>query len=38
MHLARALGELVQIVLAVDTEQPCVDDAPADMGAVVSGR
>lgn len=26
-HLARALGELVQVVLAVDTEQPCLDDA-----------
>lgn len=23
-HLARALGELVQVVLAVDTAQPCV--------------
>ncbi|KZS64596.1 MAG: metalloregulator ArsR/SmtB family transcription factor [Mycobacterium pseudokansasii] len=22
-HLARALGELVQVVLAVDTDQPC---------------
>jgi ArsR family transcriptional regulator, cadmium/lead-responsive transcriptional repressor len=29
-HLAHALGELVQIVLAVDTAQPCVDgDEPA---------
>ena len=35
VHLARALGELVQIVLAVDTEQPCVDDVPADANAVV---
>jgi ArsR family transcriptional regulator, cadmium/lead-responsive transcriptional repressor len=25
-HLARALGELVQVVLAVDTGQPCLDD------------
>ena len=25
-HLARALGELVQVVLAVDAGQPCVDD------------
>ncbi|SHG95090.1 hypothetical protein SAMN05444320_11722 [Streptoalloteichus hindustanus] len=25
-HLTRALGELVQVVLAVDTGQPCVDD------------
>lgn len=28
-HLARALGELVQVVLAVDPAQPCVDDEPA---------
>jgi ArsR family transcriptional regulator, cadmium/lead-responsive transcriptional repressor len=27
-HLARALNELAQVVLAVDTEQPCVDDEP----------
>ncbi|WP_410657514.1 ArsR/SmtB family transcription factor [Amycolatopsis sp. lyj-112] len=27
-HLAKALRELVQVVLAVDTAQPCVDDAP----------
>jgi DNA-binding transcriptional ArsR family regulator len=26
VHLARALGELVQVVLAVDGEQPCIDD------------
>jgi DNA-binding transcriptional ArsR family regulator len=25
-HLARALRELVQLVLAVDPEQPCVDE------------
>jgi DNA-binding transcriptional ArsR family regulator len=25
-HLARALRELVQVLLAVDTAQPCVDD------------
>ncbi len=25
-HLARALRELVQVVLAVDTAEPCVDD------------
>ena len=25
-HLARALGELAQVVLAVDTTQPCLDD------------
>jgi ArsR family transcriptional regulator, cadmium/lead-responsive transcriptional repressor len=29
-HLAQALRELVQVVLAVDTEQPCVDDEPDD--------
>jgi DNA-binding transcriptional ArsR family regulator len=29
-HLARALSELVQVVLAVDTEQPCVDDETKD--------
>lgn len=37
-HLARALGELVQVVLAVDTEQPCVDDGvleAATTGTVV---
>jgi ArsR family transcriptional regulator, cadmium/lead-responsive transcriptional repressor len=29
-HLARALTELVQVVLAVDTDEPCVDeDQPA---------
>jgi DNA-binding transcriptional ArsR family regulator len=37
-HLARALGELVQIVLAVDTDQPCIDDQPAKRSAVVTGR
>lgn len=26
-HLARALTELAQIVLAVDTTEPCLDDA-----------
>jgi DNA-binding transcriptional ArsR family regulator len=25
-HLARALGELLDVVLAVDTEQPCLDE------------
>jgi len=35
-HLARALGELAQVVLAVDTTQPCVpDDKP--VGAVAVG-
>lgn len=32
-HLARALGELVQVVLAVDTDQPCADE-DASSGAV----
>lgn len=33
VHLARALSELVQVVLAVDTEQPCVDEAaPSEAG------
>ncbi|WP_020501351.1 Cd(II)/Pb(II)-sensing metalloregulatory transcriptional regulator CmtR [Sciscionella marina] len=26
-HLSRALGELVQVVLAVDTEQPCLQES-----------
>lgn len=26
-HLARALRELAQVVLAVDTDEPCLDDA-----------
>jgi ArsR family transcriptional regulator, cadmium/lead-responsive transcriptional repressor len=29
-HLARALRELVKIVLAVDTDEPCLDDSPAE--------
>jgi DNA-binding transcriptional ArsR family regulator len=34
VHLARALSELVQVVLAVDTDQPCVDEhAPSRQGA-----
>lgn len=28
-HLARALSELVQVVLAVDPEEPCLDDQPS---------
>jgi DNA-binding transcriptional ArsR family regulator len=28
-HLTRALNELVKVVLAVDPEEPCVDDVPA---------
>jgi DNA-binding transcriptional ArsR family regulator len=27
-HLARALSELVQVVLAVDPAEPCIDDTP----------
>lgn len=32
-HLARALRELVQVVLAVDTAQPCLDDEDQPAGA-----
>ncbi len=28
-HLARALSELVQVVLTVDTDQPCLDEPTA---------
>ncbi|RZS29670.1 ArsR family transcriptional regulator [Herbihabitans rhizosphaerae] len=28
-HLGRALRELVKVVLAVDTDEPCLDDVPA---------
>ncbi|MDU0287737.1 Cd(II)/Pb(II)-sensing metalloregulatory transcriptional regulator CmtR [Saccharothrix longispora] len=36
-HLTRALGELVEVVLAVDTTGPCLDDArPA--GAVITAE
>ena len=28
-HLARALRELVEVVLAVDTDEPCLNDSPA---------
>ncbi len=34
-HLARALRELVQVVLAVDTAEPCVDDEPVPATASV---
>ena len=38
VHLACALGELVQVVLAVDTGQPCVDErARVTMTANVGG-
>ncbi len=30
-HLTRALEELVKVVLAVDPEEPCVDDEPASV-------
>jgi DNA-binding transcriptional ArsR family regulator len=33
-HLARALRELVQIVLAVDPDQPCVEDDRAASATV----
>ncbi len=33
-HLARALGELVQVVLAVDTDQPCVAERAVSGEAV----
>lgn len=37
-HLARALGELVQVVLAVDTDQPCAGEQTTFEGeAEVSG-
>jgi hypothetical protein len=37
-HLARALSELAQVVLAVDTDEPCVDtDKPAATQAVAVG-
>lgn len=35
-HLARALQELVKVVLAVDTEEPCLDDAPAAPAVVAA--
>lgn len=28
-HLARALSELAQIVLAIDSDEPCLDDKAA---------
>ncbi|EHR50449.1 putative transcriptional regulator [Saccharomonospora marina XMU15] len=31
-HLAKALEELVKVVLAVDTAQPCLDGEPASTG------
>lgn len=37
-HLARALGELVQVVLAVDTDQPCVAERAASGEAVEMTR
>jgi DNA-binding transcriptional ArsR family regulator len=39
-HLSRALGELVKVVLAVDSSQPCADDqeSAAAMTAVEAGQ
>lgn len=37
-HLARALAELVQIVLAVDTAEPCLDDEPPAVAASTSAE
>lgn len=38
-HLARALSELVQVVLAVDTDQPCVgEDAASGSAEATVGR
>ncbi|WNV85512.1 metalloregulator ArsR/SmtB family transcription factor [Umezawaea sp. Da 62-37] len=31
-HLARALGELVEVVLAVDPAEPCLNDVTAEVG------
>jgi ArsR family transcriptional regulator, cadmium/lead-responsive transcriptional repressor len=36
-HLARALSELVQVVLAVNTGQPCLDDEDRSR-SVTAGR
>lgn len=36
-HLARALRELVQVVLAVDTDQPCVDDDKPETSTTQTG-
>jgi len=38
VHLARALRELVQIVLAVDPDQPCVEDDRAANATVEMRR
>ena len=36
-HVSRALRELVQVVLAVDSAQPCVDDSQTSASSVVAG-
>jgi DNA-binding transcriptional ArsR family regulator len=36
-HLSRALRKLVQVVLAVDSAQPCADDAQTSASSVVAG-
>ncbi|WP_447002786.1 Cd(II)/Pb(II)-sensing metalloregulatory transcriptional regulator CmtR [Saccharothrix isguenensis] len=37
-HLARALGELVEVVLAVDTSEPCLDDEQPALTTAEAGR
>ncbi|OBG34758.1 helix-turn-helix transcriptional regulator [Mycolicibacter heraklionensis] len=37
-HLARALGELVQVVLAVDTDEPCIDDCVTSAAVKVAAE
>jgi len=37
-HLARALGELVKVVLAVDTAEPCLNDDERPASAVKASR
>ncbi|WP_007026457.1 Cd(II)/Pb(II)-sensing metalloregulatory transcriptional regulator CmtR [Saccharomonospora iraqiensis] len=36
-HLARALGELSEMVLAVDTDQPCLNDSPVTAEPDIGG-
>jgi DNA-binding transcriptional ArsR family regulator len=38
VHLARALQELVKVVLAVDTDQPCLDDEQPAVPATHASR
>lgn len=37
-HLARALRELVQVVLAVDTSEPCLDETEPATAPAKAGR